>query len=136
MAKAVSLHPDLPCEGWPHPDPIHTLPGEGDNPFTPARAPRVPLDSTHSAFLGEADSNDALEADRAAHPEKYLHRISDASHAAFLGEADGDEADEVDRAARPEAYVHRIGDVGVSGLHGGPGEGDENIPRGEGRRFV
>lgn len=106
-------------------------------PYTRPRTSHGPLDGTHSAYLGEADSNDAQEADRAAHPEKYEHEIADANYAAYLGEADSDDAYEADRAANPDKYRHRIEDAGASGQHGEAGEGDENIPRGgKGRRFV
>lgn len=108
---------------------LHGQAGEGDEPIERERRPQEALDTTHSAYLGEADSDDAHEADRATNPEKYRHRIDDARHAAYLGEADSDDVHEMDREANPESYRHKIEDAGSSGMHGESGEGDEPLER-------
>jgi hypothetical protein len=108
---------------------LHGQAGEGDEPIERERKPQEAIDATHSAYLGEADSYDAQDADREVNPEKYRHHIEDARNAAFLGEADSDDAHEADREVNPEKYKHRIDDPYVSGVHGESGEGDLPIER-------
>lgn len=107
----------------------------------------------HAAFLGEADSNDAHDANREAYGEPapsldakhsaYLGEADsddgfeaqrdvdgrkedpvDAGQSAFLGEADSDDGFEGRRAAHPEEGEHNIEDASSSGSHGESGEGD------------
>lgn len=111
-------------------------------------------DGRHSAYLGEADSDDGFESYREAHgkpPEpidgtnaaflgeadsddgfeshKDVHGEKfepvDATQAAFLGEADSDDGFESDKELHPEKYRHNIEDASTSGEHGQPGEGDQ-----------
>lgn len=44
-------------------------------------------DATNAAYLGEADSDDAHEADREVNPEKYRHRIDDPYVSGVHGES-------------------------------------------------
>lgn len=140
-------------------------PASGANPVYPrdAAPPQVPefenleADSVrHAAFLGEADSNDAHEANRDAFAppapsldasnSAYLGEADsdddfearrdaedrpfdpvDVSQSAFLGEADSDDGFEGRRAAYPEEGDHGIIDASASGVHGQAGEGDGEI---------
>ena len=106
---------------------LHGQAGEGDEPIEWERKPHEAVDASQSAYLGEADSDDAHEADREVNPEKYRHHIEDTTNAAYLGEADSDDAHEVDREAYPDKYRHRIDDANVSGVHGESGEGDQLV---------
>ncbi|KAJ9663133.1 hypothetical protein H2201_005804 [Coniosporium apollinis] len=63
------------------------------------RPPPEPLDSTKSAYLGEADSNDFVEAEDAVNPRKQ--EALDASVSAYLGEADSNNAVESERVINP-----------------------------------
>lgn len=116
-----------------------------------------------AAFLGEADSNDAHEANRDAFGEPvpaldatnsaYLgeadgddafeahkdaegrkHDPVDATHSAYLGEADSDDGFEGRRAAHPEEGDHNIQDASSSGSHGESGEGDGILEQNQSRR--
>jgi len=111
-------------------------------------------DSKHSAYLGEADSNDgheafldaygppqpALETDHAAFlgeadsddafearkaVEGDTYESLDASQAAYLGEADSDDGFEADVEINPEKYRHKIEDPTPSGFHGETGQHDQ-----------
>lgn len=108
---------------------LHGQAGEGDEPIERERQPVEAMDASQSAYLGEADSDDAHEADKELNPERYRHRIDDASNAAYLGESDSDDAHEVDREVNPETYSHKIEDPTLSGTHGESGEGDAHIER-------
>ena len=112
----------------------------------------------HSAYLGEADSDDGFEAYKDSHGDpppavdgtnaaylgeadsddgfeahKEIHGEKldpvDASQSAYLGEADSDDGFESDVELNPEKYRHKIEDAGASGLHGQSGEGDEPIEK-------
>ena len=61
----------------------------------PQAAPEY--DTKHAAFLGEADSNDAFEANQEINPSRQ--EALDPTHAAFLGEADSDDGFESHREA-------------------------------------
>jgi hypothetical protein len=111
-------------------------------------------DNRHSAYLGEADSDDGFEAWKDAHGKEpdpldagnsaflgeadsddgfEIHKdvhgekidALDASQSAFLGEADSDDGFESDVEINPEKYKHHIEDASSSGEHGQPGEGDQ-----------
>lgn len=122
-------------------------PVTGDNPIaasmaqstTPTGSNAAAEEETkHASFLGEADSDDAHEADREVNPDKYNHNLSDvnasglhgqagegdeliererklealdASQSAYLGEGDSDDAHEADREINPEKYRHNIADA-------------------------
>jgi hypothetical protein len=79
-----------------------TSAGSDQRPSSPpsgqASPPGAPeYDTTHAAFLGEADSNDAFEANQEINPPRQ--EALDATHAAFLGEADSDDGFESHREA-------------------------------------
>jgi len=59
----------------------------------PPAAPEY--DTKHAAFLGEADSNDAFEANQEINPSRQ--EALDATNAAYLGEADSDDGFEIHR---------------------------------------
>ncbi|EXJ83984.1 hypothetical protein A1O3_04651 [Capronia epimyces CBS 606.96] len=91
------------------PSVANSTPGSGGQVFhQPPPASAVPgqtddlNDSKHAAFLGEADSNDGLEAYRDSYgaPPPAL----DAKNAAFLGEADSDDAFEAQRAVEGDRH--------------------------------
>jgi hypothetical protein len=63
---------------------------------TPSPA-ALEFDTKHAAFLGEADSNDAFEANQEINPSQQ--EALDPTHAAFLGEADSDDGFESHRDA-------------------------------------
>ncbi|EON66438.1 hypothetical protein W97_05536 [Coniosporium apollinis CBS 100218] len=84
------------------------------------RPPPEALDSTKSAFLGEADSNDFVEAEDAVNPRKL--EALDASASAYLGEADSNDAVEGDRVINPRDPEPV--DPTVSAFHGESGEQD------------
>ena len=75
--------------------------GSDQRPSTPSgQAPpqaAPEYDTKHAAFLGEADSNDAFEANQEINPSRQ--EALDATHAAFLGEADSDDGFESHREA-------------------------------------
>jgi hypothetical protein len=71
--------------------PSSTPPGQAPPPAAPE------YDTKHAAFLGEADSNDAFEANQEINPSRQ--EALDATHAAFLGEADSDDGFESHREA-------------------------------------
>lgn len=159
--RSFTHHPILAAS----PVPPTTNPSSGANPAhaKDAPPPQVPesdnqeADSTrHAAFLGEADSNDAHDANRDsfgapapsldASNSAYLGEADsddgfevgrdaegrrdepvDASSSAYLGEADSDDGFEGRRAAYPEEGDHGITDASVSGDHGQSGEGDGEI---------
>ena len=71
---------------------LHGQSGEGDEPIERERKPQEAIDAAQAAYLGEADSDDAHEADREINPEKYRHRIDDAGTSGMHGESgEGDE---------------------------------------------
>ncbi|KIX08803.1 uncharacterized protein Z518_03460 [Rhinocladiella mackenziei CBS 650.93] len=71
------------------------------SPAGPAQADDV-NETKHSAFLGEADSNDGHEAFRDTYGRRQP--ALEADNAAFLGEADSDDAFEVQRAAEGDKH--------------------------------
>lgn len=112
------------------------------------------LETTHAAYLGEADSNDGFETYRDAYAppppaldatnaaflgeadsddgfesQKEVHGQKldsiDASQSAYLGEADSDDGFESDKDLNPERHQHKIEDASPSGLHGQTGEHDQ-----------
>ena len=64
---------------------LHGQAGEGDEPIEREKTPHEPLHESHSAYLGEADSNSVDSADREQNPEKYRHRIDDAASSGIHG---------------------------------------------------
>ena len=153
-ARAVILKSTLPFQRPFHSTHLRratAVPSNSHNPVSQNMSQSD--DNRHSAFLGEADSNDGFEAYKDAHGEphppidgtnaaylgeadsddgfeahKEIHGQSleavDASQSAYLGEADSDDGFESDVEINPEKYRHRIEDASISGLHGQSGEGD------------
>ena len=66
---------------------LHGQAGEGDEPIERERKPQEALDASQSAYLGEADGDDAHMADRETNPERYRHKIDDPSLSGAHGES-------------------------------------------------
>lgn len=136
------------------PDQRHLNPPPNQTP--PPAAPEY--DTKHAAYLGEADSDDAFEANQEINPSQlealdatnaaYLGEADsddgfeshwdahgrvepvDSSESAYLGEADSDDAFESQKIVNPTD--HGPLDPSPSAFHGQPGEHDvdEEEPKG------